>query len=345
MLVLETAYARPSAGASIIFKTEVGVEVLIHKTPQTTQDDVAHYRATRKTEKAGDYLGYNAHVRQVRRAQRRTPTLGSGADPMVFLPALLIPLLLLGLFSPAQVGGADAPPDFALATIKAALSGVRISGGGASKLTRSPWGPEMYRNTVDSVVLVFVRGKDSESLVTGSGVMVSTTCDIVTNWHVVDEQKYASVIFRPVPPKTYSDLTKDDIRVARIVKTNQPKDLALLQLERCPAGLKALTLEEPDRIEVGQDVFAIGHPEGLHWTYTEGVISQIRPRYRWEMEDGRKFIATVLQTQTPVSYGSSGGPLINRLGHLVGVISNGIPAQPGFYFAISAHELKVFLGR
>lgn len=222
----------------------------------------------------------------------------------------------------------------------AAVAGARVSAGPeGSKLTRSPWGPELYRATVDSVVLVYVKDKGI-----GSGVVVSPSCQILTNWHVVEDERLAAIVFRPPAGKTLGTLTKDDVHVARVLRTSQPQDLAILQLDGCPAGVRYLALEDPERVEVGQDVFAIGHPEMLYWTYTEGVISQIRPRSRWEAR-GREYLATLIQTQTPISFGSSGGPLINRSGKIVGIVSNALADRVGFNFAISVHDLTAFLRR
>ncbi len=260
--------------------------------------------------------------------------------------ALLVVAFFLTALSLSGSVAADSQLWVPIESIKAALSNVRVSAGpDASKLTRSPWGPEVYRNTVGSVVLVHAIENRLGSWVatrSGSGVAVFGNCDIVTNWHVVQEAKHAVVVFWPVPPKTMQTLTRNDYWLARVARTDQPRDLALLQLERCPPTWRFLLLEDPNQIQVGQDVFAIGHPQELYWTYTEGVISQIRPRYRWAFE-GREYVATVIQTQTPVSFGSSGGPLINQSGRLVGVISNGLVGLPGFNFAISAHELRTFL--
>jgi S1-C subfamily serine protease len=230
--------------------------------------------------------------------------------------------------------------DVDLEALKRRLTGAQISKGpDAAGVTRSPWGPEMYRATVDSVVLVAVKDKGF-----GSGVVISPNCHLLTNWHVVGAARQVAVIFRPLPPRSLDTVTKDDLRRARVLKIDQPTDLALLQIDPCPSGVRHLPLEEPDRIEVGQDVFAIGHPEQLYWTYTEGVISQIRPRNRWQAESVQ-FVATVLQTQTPISFGSSGGPLINRSGRIVGIISNTLVDRAGFNFAIAVHDVRPFLTR
>lgn len=260
----------------------------------------------------------------------------------------LLALTLCLIFLPGS-GQAEPKLDFSFSEIKAALSGIEISRGpDSSKLTRSPWGPNLYRDTVDAVVVILTIDSQGKYDGQGSGVVVTPSGHIVTNWHVVKEKKGALVVFRPKPPKTFEQIEVSDVWLGLTIGVLPEKDLAFLEISESATGLKDLSflkyipLENPDQILVGQDVFAIGHPKGLFWTYTEGVISQIRPRYKWESEDVL-YQATVIQTQTPVSYGSSGGPLINQNRKLVGIVSNGLVGQPGFNFAISAHELKDIL--
>ena len=239
-------------------------------------------------------------------------------------------------------------PRYSFDQVKTALANIPISQGpDASKLTRSPSGPQLYRSTVDAVPLIYLPGEVPGTGVSGSGVVVTALGHIFTNWHVIRDNEYALVIFRPKPPRTMADLTESDIWVARNLGTNAKKDIGLLQLVGPVSKaknvdlsfLKFIPLADPLSVEVGQDVFAIGHPQGLFWSYTEGVISQIRPRYKWKTDDSL-FEATILQTQTAISYGSSGGPLINKEGKLVGLISTMMTGQAGFNFAIAVHELS-----
>jgi S1-C subfamily serine protease len=246
--------------------------------------------------------------------------------------------------------------EITLDTIKRTLGATHIySGPDSSKQTRSAWGPDLYRATVNAAVLVevydFKEGAEPKFLGYGSGVLVSENGEILTNWHVTWPHQFVVVIFYPGPSRTYNELKEDDVWFARVKKVEKERDLALLQLVMdkpmhriLPARVKPVPLEDPNQLEVGQDVFAIGHPEGLHWTYTEGVISQIRPRYQWQTK-GANHKATVVQTQTLVSFGSSGGPLIDRNGRLVGIIESSLPDRAGFNLAISVHELRSFLGR
>lgn len=257
---------------------------------------------------------------------------------------------LLGIFAFSGVGKAEDKLSYNLKTIKPVIKDRVISQGPESSLlTRSPWGPGLYRQTVNAVVLIIIPEELSGQDSMGSGVIVTQSGVIITNWHVVQDAPGAAIVFRPSPPKTLDDLKEEDLWVAKVLVTYPEKDLAFLRLVSSSTGsqnlplLSIVPLENPNNLEIGQDVFAIGHPKGLSWTYTEGVISQIRPRFLWEM-DGRKFRATVLQTQTDISFGSSGGPLINSTGKLVGIISNMMAGEAGFNFAISAHEIFELLG-
>ena len=271
---------------------------------------------------------------------------------MKFCPRLLIIFVVSMFFSGAVT--AEDRPQISLSEVKAALSSIQISKGpDSSRVTRSPWGPGLYHEKVSSVVLIEIfemtGNQKYKALGQGTGVVISPSGMILTNWHVVWPYQDALVLFYPGTNTAYEDLIIDDVWYAVLVDSDQARDLALLQIssnltgtKSIPSAINSISLEEPELIQVGQDVFAIGHPEGLHWTYTEGVISQIRPRYRWESK-GHDFQATIVQTQTAVSYGSSGGPLINRNGKLVGIISHGIGNRAGFNFAISVHELRDFL--
>jgi len=245
-----------------------------------------------------------------------------------------------------QYGHTSDEPRYSFEKVKAGLANIPISQGpDASRLTRSPWGPSLYRSTVDAVVYIMLPGETDNTAITGSGVVVTPAGHILTNWHVIRDNEYALVVFRPRPPKTMADLTKSDIWFARNLGTSRQKDIALLQLVTPKnvdlSFLKFVPLEDPLRVEVGQDVFAIGHPNDLFWSYTEGVISQIRPRHKW-MADENTFQATIVQTQTAIDHGSSGGPLINREGKLVGLVSS-MSTQAGFNFAIAVHELAPLL--
>ncbi len=203
---------------------------------------------------------------------------------------------------------------------------------------RSPKGPRLYKQTVSGTVLV-----STESTV-GSGVRVAKGL-ILTNFHVVQGNEDAAILFwRP-------DLTDIPAVVAlkpkdwvyAIVLDGDPiRDLALLAVDpkEIPAHSTIIKFSRLSDVSIGQDVFAIGHPEGLFWSYTEGVVSQIRPNYAWKIK-GVKHQATIIQTQTPISFGSSGGPLFDQQGRLVGL--NTWFRAAGLYFAVAVNEVTSFV--
>ena len=96
-------------------------------------------------------------------------------------------------------------------------------------------------------------------------------------------------------------------------------------------------------IEIGADVHAIGHPTGENWSYTQGIISQVRGDYEWQTDNIGKHKATVVQTQTPINPGNSGGPLITDNKKLIGVNSFINPEAQGLNYAVSVKNVHEFI--
>ena len=88
--------------------------------------------------------------------------------------------------------------------------------------------------------------------------------------------------------------------------------------------------------------FAIGHPEGLGWTFTSGMISSVRPDYSWPYKNS-KHHASVIQTQTPINQGNSGGPLFNKKKELIGVNTFTTAKAENLNFAVSVDDLIEFI--
>lgn len=162
---------------------------------------------------------------------------------------------------------------------------------------------------------------------TGSGFFISKDGKIITNAHVVGD--WAQVHVKH---------SNGRIVVGKVVKSDKFRDLAMIQTDHISCN--PLQLGSESEVEVGAPVFAIGAPKGLESTVTEGIISQARNH------DGVR----MLQTNTAIAPGSSGGPLIQKeTGHVIGInakvrLDERTGAQiPGLNFAISVNELKDFL--
>jgi hypothetical protein len=79
---------------------------------------------------------------------------------------------------------------------------------------------------------------------------------------------------------------------------------------------------------------------GELWTYSRGYVSQIRQNYSWNYNESYELSADVIQTQTPISSGNSGGPLFSKRGELIGVMSFGSDGGENLNFAVAGSELR-----
>lgn len=202
-------------------------------------------------------------------------------------------------------------------------------------LLRGQTEQKIYANFARSVVLVVT--KDS----LGSGAVIGNDGTIITNWHVVGGNKAVGVIYKPAADG--ARVYESDAVKANVVRVDQIADLAIIKVATLPKNISPLSLADPSRLKVGADVHAIGHPMGEIWSYTKGVVSQIRPGYEWTTaETSIKHRADVVQTQTPISPGNSGGPLLDDTGALVGIAAFGGGGQ-ALNFAIGGSEIKRFL--
>ena len=220
-------------------------------------------------------------------------------------------------------------------TINSLASALGRVKGDAARGLRGVKEIQLYKKMSPSVVLVV-----NESGI-GSGSVINSNGDILTNWHVIEGAKEVGVIFKPLVEGTKT--VKSDVRRATVVKYDEVSDLALIRLTEIPKGIFPISFGNlQNDLAVGADVHAIGHPSGESWTYTKGVVSQIRRNYKWTSESNKAHEATVIQTQTPINPGNSGGPLFTDDGKLIGVNSFKSKGE-GLNFAVSIEDVQRFL--
>jgi hypothetical protein len=128
-----------------------------------------------------------------------------------------------------------------------------------------------------------------------------------------------------------------------IIAADPVRDLALVKVAYVPPHVRPLEFGPAKDIQVGTDVHAIGHPNGEAWTYTKGIISQVRRDFEWGQQGSTLHRATVIQTQTPINAGNSGGPLLDDSGKLLGVNSFKAADAENLNFAISVEDVSAFL--
>ena len=179
---------------------------------------------------------------------------------------------------------------------------------------------DIYEQTSPAVVMVMGHSDSGKGGSGGTGSIIQADGVVLTNAHVVIEEKtgkpYPRLSVFLKPPRVSGDAKADLARMvrARLVAYSAPLDLALLKLEGAPVPLPVIDLSDSDRTKIGDRVIAIGHPEqGGLWTLTTGVVSAEVDNF-----NGVKG-KHVFQTETGLNRGNSGGPLVDGEGHMIGV--------------------------
>ena len=201
---------------------------------------------------------------------------------------------------------------------------------------------EIYENFSNSVVFIGNRQKGIIKGI-GSGFIVNHKgLKIITNWHVIEDAEKISVWLKPDKMVDENFLIRSvDSYSATVVKVNKRKDLAMLSVEGLPTKATAVKYGKFNSIKIGQNAFAIGHPRGLLWTFTSGMISQKRANYNWRYR-GSSHSANVIQIQVPINPGNSGGPLFNKNKELIGVNTFTSEGE-NLNFAIASDDVIDFL--
>jgi S1-C subfamily serine protease len=149
----------------------------------------------------------------------------------------------------------------------------------------------------------------------GSGVLISEDGKVLTAAHVVQTADAVAVEF---PGNTL-------IR-ATILASDPAADVALLQVERVPAGIQPVALGDSDKAQVGDEIFIVGAPFGMSHTLTVGHVSA---RRRPNTTFGSMESTEVFQTDASINQGNSGGPMFNLAGEVIGVVSRIVSRSGG----------------
>ncbi len=193
---------------------------------------------------------------------------------------------------------------------------------------------KVAQKVLPSVVQINVRGGDEGG--SGTGIIISSDGDILTNNHVVDVAGDGGTI-----TVAFSDGTNAS---AKIVGTDPVTDLAVIKVDG-KSGLQSAELGSSNDLAVGQEVVAIGSPYGLESTVTEGIVSALNRPVTSSDGSGSSDKATIfpaVQTDAAINPGNSGGPLVNLNGQVIGINSairagagaNGAAGSIGLGFAI-----------
>jgi serine protease Do len=171
----------------------------------------------------------------------------------------------------------------------------------------------------------------------GSGFVIDSSGDIVTNAHVVQPQQGAHITNLTVV------FANGDHIPARIVAANVGADVAIIKVDNYRKLPPPLQFADSDRLEQGQWAIAIGEPLQLQQTVTVGVVSAFNRSEPIPTDNGNEIdFKGLLQTSAPINPGNSGGPLIDLDGHVIGINQSTVKSAfaQGIGFAIPSNTAK-----
>lgn len=169
-------------------------------------------------------------------------------------------------------------------------------------------------NRIDSIYesLVYIESSDEETIKSGSGFVYKTEKNknyIITNYHVIEG---------------YDDIyvynTNKKKAKASIINYDQENDIALISINN-DLGLKKITLGNSDKVKIGEDVFVVGTPLNIDYisTLSKGSISYIDRKITIKTSYGFNSFSAI-QIDARVEEGNSGGPVLNKLGKVIGMM-------------------------
>ena len=200
-----------------------------------------------------------------------------------------------------------------------------IAGALASATPRPAYSVQVYQAIQPSLVMIESEFGSENSVSErglGSGVIVDDTGNILTSLHVVKDATRIVI--------TFADGTRAE---AAIVSEQPESDIAVLQAATMPEMWFPATLGNPGAMQVGDEAYVVGNPFGLYSSMSEGIISGFNRTF--QPPNSGQPIEGLIQFDAAANPGNSGGPLLNRSGHVIGIVTGIInPTDESFFVGI-----------
>ena len=218
---------------------------------------------------------------------------------------------------------------------RTASTGTTTSSSTTSTSTQASMTAEaVYQQVSPGVVTItaVVNSGRGSGQATGSGIVLDTNGNILTNAHVIAGAQQIQV--------TFSDGRTVN---ATLVGSNSSADLAVIRVSVAASTLHPVTLGNSDSAQVGDTVYAIGSPFGLSGSLSQGIVSNLKQSGR--TSNGSN-LSGLIQTDAAINPGNSGGALVNTQGEVIGInssIESPVDGNVGVGFAIPINQVKQVL--
>lgn len=180
---------------------------------------------------------------------------------------------------------------------------------------------ELAEKLSNQVVSITTFDAKLKAIATGSGVIVSASGEILTNYHVIEDAYYISVY-----------TSEREYQTSTVLSVDKARDLALIKIDA--KNLQAVNIGDSTSAKMGESIITLGSPLGFSNTLSTGVISN-----KSRVVDGSEFI----QITAPIDHGNSGGGLFNSKGELIGIITAKVESSANINLAIPAKDVTLFL--
>ncbi|MBQ2753774.1 MAG: serine protease [Firmicutes bacterium] len=178
-------------------------------------------------------------------------------------------------------------------------------------------------DAAEAVLYLEVYDENGYILSTGSGFLVNDDRTLVTNYHVIDDAYYM---------EAYAE-NGEKASVSTVILYDEVADLAILRMDG-PLNVMPLPVVDSDTVRKGDEIYTAGYPLGIANTLADGIVSA---RYR------DYYDVDTIQITAAISGGNSGGPLLNKDGHVVGVVCASYTEGQNLNLAIASNTLTALM--